>query len=380
MINGLQLESINLAIMELEDSSRAFQEGTYLSSSLYYDGEIPILSLDMSDPFLAGKAHGYLCGSAIHEITKSVNATLEKPPEAVRSQILDKVRNEISYDLESYLLELDGILAGYLEWVDEQPEEGISPQLTKDDLLLCQILPDYFGLTNIRRAHVACTTIVEKEGPHGSVFVRNLDHDSFGTLGTYSLIIQRNNTVSIGMPCLVGILTGMNSAGLVLAMNTCTDAYVKKIQGLPAAIFCRQALEVNATVQELFQFAMRNRPMVAFHLTSADRTGNGVAHEFFGLKQARGMEDGHLVTLNGHYDCIGAPINEEENDRLRFEAIQQFFQMREGRPLQEVLESAPVNRPDTIHRIVVNLSTQELFVAFANSLAGSRPLQKVHLR
>ena len=104
---------------------------------LYYDGDVPILTLTADDPFLAGMAHGYLCGEAINRLSKRFSLALhsfaKQPRPGDVPHMLATVRRTVS---PKYLKEMEGLVEGYNKWAREQHWWILPKTITVDDVLL----------------------------------------------------------------------------------------------------------------------------------------------------------------------------------------------------------------------------------------------------
>lgn len=95
--------------------THVFKPGQCEGGKLYYESDVPILSLNSDDPYKAGMTHGYLCGDAISRVTKRFDLvlhTLARQPRA--SQLLPELLEGILQEIpERYLDEMKGLLDGY---------------------------------------------------------------------------------------------------------------------------------------------------------------------------------------------------------------------------------------------------------------------------
>lgn len=410
LIAGLTLAGIALATagaianlasriipLHHEMKNHVFKPAECEGGKIYYEGDVPILSLDSDQPYLAGKAQGYLCGEAIHQILKNLcreDRILSLPKTDSLHQTLNEIRKILP---ESYKQEMEGLLAGYRQWAKEHPLR-FPKFLTEDDILLIQLLPDsmhfnpsLFKMTKAP-AHgqempaVACTAIIEIDAGKGFVFARNMDWPSFGVIGTYSLIVHRNyqkglrKTVEAGMPGLIGTLTGMNDRGLSLAMNVCYGS-TKEISGMPACFYNRTCLENCSNIEELENFTKQISPLGPYHLTAADSSCAQSIHFYQAIDfntqsphaKRHCLLKQPIVTLNTRYGPIpyGSGVFE---DKERQRQIDQFFRERNNRPLEDALALPHVNNWITTHKVLMEPQTLGFKVAFDNAFAGKAPL------
>ena len=431
-------------------TTHVYKTGEYSGGELFYEGNVPILSLDNDKPFKAGQAQGYLCGHAIDQLTRRFDLMLHTIQRQPRAKDLPKTIAKMRVEIpSSYLLELQGVVDGYCRWAEEQPWWKFPKTLTVDDLLLIHLLPDnaHFspqmfenkGSKSPLLGTLGCTTILEQRSPQDPlVFVRNLDWPSLGLVGTYSLVILRKslqndlqNTIEVGIPCLIGSLTGMNSQGLCLAMNVagkderCSNNIFR---GLPAVFYNRQCLESCETSNEVEAFVANQSPLGPYHLTIADPTQGAVIHfyqnievggqnqcsrplsalekfRFIGSHLVSDLKTGAeaLCSLNSRRaaECCNdrrwgslreflehrnswyrALADEESPEKtLKVESYLNYLKAKKPKfSLENALAEPLVNNSLTVHRVMMVPATQELSVAFNNGLAGSTTLQPISSR
>ena len=101
--------------------SHTFNPGQCVGGRLSYQGDVPVLTLDADDPFVAGRAQGYLCGNALHELAERFDAaihTLDQQPRASQlPRTIAAFRRVISSE---YLREMEGLVEGYKDWAKQQ--------------------------------------------------------------------------------------------------------------------------------------------------------------------------------------------------------------------------------------------------------------------
>lgn len=367
----------------------AFKPGKCEGGRLYYEGDVPILTLDTDDPFKAGKAHGYLCGDAIGRIIKRFLFMLrlfERQPRASElTTTLEALRKIVP---EAYLKEIDGLAAGYKKWASEHPRQ-LPKKITADDILLFHLMPDIVHFKTRffkgKKEPFACTAIVDKDPQGGFVFGRNLDWPSLKLGGKYSLLIHRKNSsgvsiVGFGAPSLVGIVTGMNKR-LACAMNVCTGK-TDHVRGIPASFYNRLCLEQCQTVGEVEAFVKQQSPLGPYHLTVADEREAKAFHFYQGESDThliREWKEGSpLTTLNCRYHPTLPPYSHKHYSKERQLHIDHFLKHRNNRPLEEALALPFVNNYITTHRVL--MGPQSLKVAFNNAYAGDVSLQEVPIK
>jgi isopenicillin-N N-acyltransferase like protein len=121
----------------------------------------------------------------------------------------------------------------------------------------------------------------ERSGTGGPLLGRNLDYPSLGYAHDYSLVTvyrpagAKHAFASIGFPGLVGCLSGMNDAGLAVAVLEVFQVKAGRKRfdsaGLPYALCYRRLLEECATVAEAEALLAKMKRTTITNLVVADR-------------------------------------------------------------------------------------------------------------
>jgi predicted choloylglycine hydrolase len=145
------------------------------------------------------------------------------------------------------------------------------------------------------------------------IFGRNMDHFSLGYLHEYSLVSVYRPTgklafVSVGFPGLVGCISGMNEAGLALAVLETTGAPPAEgpgfnPEGIPFAVCYRKLLEECTTVAEAEKTLRALKRTTTTNLAVCDRAGSAVFEITPSRVVVRRSEQGIGVCTN-HF-CTG---------------------------------------------------------------------------
>ena len=151
------------------------------------------------------------------------------------------------------------------------------------------------------------------------------------------------------------------------------------LRGIPASLYNRACLEQCQTVSDVEAFTRNQLPLGAYHLTVADRTRAESIHFYQSPGDThlirRWQEDQPLSTLNCRYNP--SPNCAMHYSVERQQVIDEFFQHRENRPLEDTLSLPFVNNWITTHRIVMEPQTARFRVAFDNAFAGKACLHEV---
>jgi hypothetical protein len=134
-----------------------------------------------------------------------------------------------------------------------------------------------------------CCSVLMVEGPRsatgGVLFGRNLDYPSMGYIHEHTLVTVYRPTgkhafASVGFPGLVGVLSGMNDAGLCVAVLEVYDAKEGEPhfnpKGIPYALCNRRLLEECSTIAEAKKLLESMPRTTLLNLAVADRTSTAV--------------------------------------------------------------------------------------------------------
>jgi isopenicillin-N N-acyltransferase-like protein len=166
-------------------------------------------------------------------------------------------------------------------------------------------------LFDLKKIFACSAVLVEAEhsSTGGPLLGRNLDYPSLGYLHQYSLVTVyrpqgKHAFVSVGFPGLVGCLSGMNDAGLCLAILEVFDAHKGEqtfdAQGVPFALCYRKMLEDCTTIAEAHKVLTGLRRTSLTNLVVADRQGVAVFEISPGRVEERPPEAG-LVACTNHF-------------------------------------------------------------------------------
>lgn len=167
---------------------------------------------------------------------------------------------------------------------------------------------------------LGCSTLIVESSESvtgGPLFGRNLDLPSLGVLDRYSLVMVYRPTgyrafAAVSFPCLVGLFSGINDAGLAVAT---LDVYESADQspcfdgsGVPMALIYRQILEECATVDEAEQLLKRTQATTWTNLAVCDRDG-GAVFEITPRTVARREADQGVLPCTNHFRSEGLAVD-----------------------------------------------------------------------
>ena len=134
---------------------------------------------------------------------------------------------------------------------------------------------------------IACSTLIvepQHSATKGPLLGRNLDFDTLGYLQDYSLVTVyhpkgKHAFASVGFPGFVGVLSGMNDAGLALAV---LEVFFPGHEGgfdpkgVPYAMCYRRVLEECTTVEEAEKLLRSLHRTTTTNLAICDKKGGAV--------------------------------------------------------------------------------------------------------
>jgi isopenicillin-N N-acyltransferase like protein len=229
---------------------RSFAEGRSGGGELKYINDLPVLIL-AGTPEEMGHQASALTGDVVKKLAVYPRKLLEqrtrKNPQPAEGK-----------DRLAKCLEMCDSLLPQLSDDHRREMRAALEQLGADRNLglLGNLLPDVY------RGGFACSSMVveaDHSGTGGPLFGRNLDFYTLNLLGKYSLVtVRRPNGkhafVSIGFPGMFGCLSGINDAGLALAVH---EVFVSRDggslfnpKGEPYTFCFRRILEECTTVAE----------------------------------------------------------------------------------------------------------------------------------
>jgi hypothetical protein len=176
------------------------------------------------------------------------------------------------------------------------------------------------GLIELRGFSLCSAFLVEPErtADGGMLFGRNFDVPSYGVLGRLVLVAvyrpaQRHAFASVTWPGFVGVLSGMNDAGLAIA---CLDSGPAKDDspslrlGMPLSLTFRRVLEECKTLEEAEKLLRASKHTTWMNLAACDRQ-RAVAFEITPKSLVVRKAEDHLLACTNHFRTpeLGFPTN-----------------------------------------------------------------------
>ena len=134
------------------------------------------------------------------------------------------------------------------------------------------------------RDFLGCSSLLvsaEKSATHGPLLGRNLNFFTLGVLNKYSLVTVhrprgKHAFASVGLPGIMGCLSGMNDAGLTLAVHQVNRAAdgspLFNPKGMPYTMCFRRILEECTTIEEAEKLLRSIPRSTMLSLDVCDRT------------------------------------------------------------------------------------------------------------
>lgn len=388
IVSWLFLKYVTCAKNEM--TIHAYQEKNCEGGKLYYRGDIPVLEFTENDSEKWGYAHGFLLGAEICKLKKNLDLAVHSILRLPRSENLPNVLSAVRQKIPSeYLKEMEGLARGYNQWA---AESGVAAPITEDDILLMHLIPDskHFhpkavekkfrkDLAGLEAAgSLACTSLLDRDDQGNVIFGRNMDWCPFGEAGGKSLVmVWKNKGIAVlGVPGMIGAVTGWNQHKVVVAMNVCPGE-TTEVLGMPAILFNRHVLECAQTVSEIRGLVKLSKPLGPYHLTVAD-SSEGSCISFYqhnGENYQRDLRDEHIEVLNWEYPkCKGGFFNSQ----CRHEWLKPYFDNARNIPerhpklMENAVQLAPyINSWITMHSLVFRPHANRVKMSWDNGYAAS---------
>jgi predicted choloylglycine hydrolase len=246
-----------------------YPEGSHGSAELRYRSGLPVLTV----------------GGSPEEVGEAVGVLAMRPAQRM-----------LDYPRDSLAMYRAGWLHGVLAWLGERLVRRFPAEYHRE-------LEGMVRGSGIERAQAvvgntlfdikkffACSALLveaERSATGAPLMGRNLDYPSLGYAHEYGLVTvyrsagtgsngrQRFAFASVGFPGLVGCLSGMNEAGLCVAVLECFQAPLFtcriNLAGITYGVCIRRMLESCATIDEAKALLKRLRRTTLFNLALADR-------------------------------------------------------------------------------------------------------------
>ena len=234
---------------------------------------------------------------------------------------------------------------------------------------------------------IACSVLMvegQRSAGDGPLFGRNLDFPTLGYLHEYTLVTVyrpkgKRAFVSVGFPGLVGCVSGMNDAGLTLAVlevyATKDESPVFDPQGTPYALCFRRLLEECTTVDEAEKALRAMKRTTRINLAVCDMKRSAVFEITPKSLVVRNAVDGICACTN-HFRT--RELATAYNCR-RYDALEESRRLNRLN-VAEVQERLHAARQDDTHQTMVfEPAALKLHLACGKCPSSALPLKTVEL-
>ena len=241
----------------------------------------------------------------------------------------------------------------------------------------------------------ACSVLAvegSRSATGGVLFGRNLDYPSMGYIHEHTLVTVyrpagKHAFASVGFPGIVGVLSGMNDAGLCLAVLEVYDAKEGEphldAQGVPYALCHRRLLEECTTIAEAKKLLESMHRTTILNLAVADKNGAAVFEVTPKHVIQRSAEQG-VCTCTNHF-CTEAvrpaDTTDLHNSGDRLETLNKVRAGKAKLGVEDIHKQLQaVNQGDeTLQTMVFDTANLQLHLAFGKIPASAGELHALDL-
>ncbi len=235
---------------------------------------------------------------------------------------------------------------------------------------------------------LGCSALIvqpERSATRAPIFGRNFDFPGLDQLHRYSVLVVcrpqgKHAFGSVTFPGLIGVMSGMNDAGLAIATldvkSTADGSPMFDVNGTPTLLTFRRILEECTTVAEAEKLLRESKRTTIMNLAVCDRSGGAVFELSPKNVKVRGPEEGVCCCTN-HFRCKGlATVTQCE----RFAALEKVRE-RPHAALGDVAERlfAANQGSITIQTMVFEPATLEMWLALGKGPVRPEQLRRLRL-
>jgi isopenicillin-N N-acyltransferase-like protein len=344
-----------------------FPEGKYEQGEFKYINDLPVMILQ-GTPEEIGRQQGRLAPQISEELLKLPKQLLaDRGAEAAWPVVVLAARAMFARVPTDYQKELEAICQ--------------TGKIDRDTLVVANTLLE------LRRIGGCSALIVlgNRSAAGGPLFGRNFDFPPMGFLDKYSLVSiyrpkGKHAFVSVGFPGLIGVVSGMNDAGLALAtldVYATADGSVMFDPGGTPLMFCyRRVLEECQTVDEAEKLLRSIKPTTRMNLAVCDQQ-TGAVFELTpkNLEVRRPVKD--VLACTNHFRT---PKLTTDVQCPRYRTLEAAFD-RERFAFEDVarLMHAVNQGPATLQTMVFEPKAGKLHLGIGPGPASARPLMLLEL-
>jgi isopenicillin-N N-acyltransferase like protein len=354
------------------DDEHAFQEGRSGNAELKYINDLPVLIV-AGTPQEIGRQKAELTADATQKLIDYPRQLIERANRKDRfAQCLEMsktVAAQIPADQRKELL-------AFAEFAHVDNDLGLLGNTIMD----------------VYRGSLGCSSLIvaaDHSATKGPLFGRNLDFPTLGILDHYSLVtVHRPNGkhafASIGFPGLFGCLSGMNDAGLALAVHEVffarDGAPIFNPKGVPYMFCFRRILEECATVDEAEKLLRATERTTILSLAVCDRDDSAVLEMTPDSVAARHGSDGILACTN-HFRSEKLLVWPTSQLCNRYPKLIQARKLGELDVADVAQKLDDVNMGQmTVQTMIFEPATLKLHLAIGSSPSSALPLKLLELK
>jgi len=244
-----------------------YPEGKCGKAELKYANGLPVLTLE-GTPEQIGAQTGKLCKEPLKKLTGFSKDFLKALGFGKRwPQLVEVSKSMVPQFPPDHLKELEAMVK--------------QPGLDREQAIVGNTFADISKIASCS----ALLVEAKRSATGGPLFGRNLDYPTLGFLQKYSLVTiyrpkGKHAFASIGFPGLVGVLSGMNDAGLAIAaleVRASKDGSVKfDPKGVPYTMSYRRILEECTTIDQAEKLLRSIKRTTRNNLAVCDKKGVAV--------------------------------------------------------------------------------------------------------
>jgi len=348
---------------------RAFKEARAGQGELRYINELPVLRLS-GTPEQMGRQGAALMAGALAQVSDYPRRLLQRARSGERwEQIVAQAKALLAHAPADHRREMEAFAA--------------ASKLDIELGVIANTLPDIY------RARFACSSLIvsaRRSATGGPLFGRNLDFYTQGFLDKYSLVTVyrpegKHAFVSVGFPGLFGCLSGMNDAGLALAVHevyfSADGSPMFNPEGVPYLFAFRRVLEECSTVDEAAEMLRDMERTTKLNLAVCDPKDAAVLEMTPKTLHVRRGEDGLLACTN-HFRTEGLAML-----RIcpRYDRLMQAGELRRIglKQMHAKLQQVAISRL-TVQTMVFEPAALKLHLAIGSCPAARLPLKPLELK
>ncbi len=350
------------------DDTFRYAEGTYKQAERKYINDLPVLRLEGTPEEMGEQAAAFT--------TPAAKFLIDYPKE-----LLALVGRQ---DEWPKLIELGQSMRAQF------PREHLSEleAYARRSHLPPEVLMGVNTMVDSYRGDVSCSSLLidpVRSATGGPLFGRNLDYFTLGKLHRYTLVVvyrpkHKHAFVSVTFPGLFGCLSGMNDAGLAVAVHEVFFARdrspVFDSEGVPYLLAFRRILEECTTVEEAERLLRSIRRTTRLNLAVCDRQGGAVLEFTPKTVVLRRGEEGVCACAN-HFCCKELAVFTLS---FRYHTLMQAKELLKVSLDDVAMKLDEVNMGRlTMHTMVFEPAPLVLHLAFGSLPSSAMPMKRLEL-